>query len=314
MSSSRLAVMAHYDPRGQVGPHVHHQAASLAEAVDKLVIVSTAQLTDRSRAALAQYGEVVERANYGYDFFSYKIGLENQALAPYDEVIICNDTYVGPLRPYSEIFAAMATRPVDFWGFSESRRIQPHLQSFFLAFRSWAVQSRAFQTFWARMSPISDRLRVIRRYEIGISKSLTDAGFTYAPYFVETPQDRKMAHRRVSWWTAHQRGEDARARLDWWRQNRAQEWNPAVALADRALLDARLPYVKLDTLRYDPYGLNARHLLTLCEEGFPQAFEGVRSFIDTTSTYYRPREKEVLHPTPAVLKPFRPMVEYRRAP
>src|SRR5436853_7019678 len=45
--SRRLAVMAHYDYRGGVGPHVRRQVETLASAVDRLLVVSTADLTDQ---------------------------------------------------------------------------------------------------------------------------------------------------------------------------------------------------------------------------------------------------------------------------
>ena len=71
-------------------------------------------------------------------------------LRRYDEVVVCNDTYVGPLRPYRRLFDEMAGRAVDFWGLSASQRISPHVQSFFVAFRPWLVSSRAFGSFWER--------------------------------------------------------------------------------------------------------------------------------------------------------------------
>ena len=130
--------MAHYDHRGGVGPHVRRQVESVAAAVDRRIVVSTAALTDESRAWLDERVELVERPNYGYDFTSYQVGLHRAGLAgdltSYDEVVICNDTYV-PVTPYDAIFAAMADQPVDFWGLTRTERVAPHVQSFFVAFR-----------------------------------------------------------------------------------------------------------------------------------------------------------------------------------
>jgi Rhamnan synthesis protein F len=313
---SRLAVMAHYDPRGEVGPHVRRQVAALAEGVDDLVIVTTAELTDASRSWLTGHGRLIERDNFGYDFFSYKTGLDAVAdLTAYDEVVICNDTYVGPLTSYRSIFAEMADQPVDFWGLTGSERIRPHLQSFFVVFRSWLVGSDTFRGFWETMTPISNRSKVIHRYEVGMSTLLTDAGFRWAPYFTENDGDRSLARRRMLWWTAHRAPwpPGSREERAWFSEQRRAPWNPAIGLADAALSAARLPYVKLDTLRYDPYGLNADRLLSLCEKAYPDAFDGVRSFLGETATFYPPREAERLRPTPALLKPMRSLVEYGRA-
>ena len=310
---SRLAVMAHYDPRGQVAPHVRRHVQSLAEAVDELVIVSTAVLDDAAKSFLSGHGRLIHRPNYGYDFFSYKTGLESSRLTGHDEVVVCNDTYIGPLVDYTEIFDAMADRPADFWGLSASMRVHPHVQSFFVAFRPWLVESQAFRGFWERMSPVSDRAKVIAAYEVGLTRALADAGFRWTSYFTENAADRVLAQRRVAWWSLH-RLPPPRSRLDlaWLAERSKDPWNPAIALADVALDGGRLPYVKIDTLRYDPYGLGAERLLRLCEERFPAEFDGVRDYLDATAPLAGARPDTELRATPLGMRPLRRLVEYRR--
>ena len=307
--------MAHYDPRGEVAPHVRRQGLALSRSVDDVVFVSTASLTDESRHWFKRHGRLIERANYGYDFYSYRTGLEAAPpLGQYDEVVICNDTYVGPLVSYTTVFDAMARLAVDFWGLTRSRRIAPHIQSFFVVFRPWVVASRAFGDFWTGMTPISDRRKVISLYEVGMSQRLSEAGFAWEPYFKENSVDDRIARRRMAWWTAHRKDfPDHGSYLAWWAEQSKAPWNPAIALADRALDEGRLPCVKIDTLRYDPYGLNASRLLDLSEHHYAAEFEGVRAFLDDTSKFYPPREVGALRPTPLALKPMRPVLEYRDA-
>ncbi|MCD4524766.1 rhamnan synthesis F family protein [Nocardioides sp. cx-173] len=306
--------MAHYDPRGLVAPHVRRHVAALASAVDELVVVSTAELDDEGAAFLESHARLIRRPNYGYDFFSYKTGLEASRLTGHDEVIVCNDTYVGPLVDYSEIFETMGSRPADFWGLTASQRVHPHVQSFFVAFRPWVLDSQAFARFWRTMSPVSDRGKVIAAYEVGLSRSLTDAGFRWSSYFSETDADRTLAQRRVAWWTVHRLPPPrSRRQLSWLLERAKDPWNPAIALADVALDGGRLPYVKIDTLRYDPYGLGADRLLLLCEQRYPEAFAGVREYLDATSAISTVRPDTVLRPTPRALRPLRRLVEYRRA-
>src|SRR3954452_8948341 len=138
--------MAHYDPRGLVAPHVRRQLQALAASVDRLVVVTTSDLEEASRRFLSEHGRLIERANYGYDFFSYRAGLLAEDLTPYDEVTVCNDSYVGPLRPYTDVYGSMSAEPVDFWGLTETDRVSHHVQSFFVTFRAWVVGSRAFRT------------------------------------------------------------------------------------------------------------------------------------------------------------------------
>jgi len=307
--------MAHYDYRGALGPHVRRQVESVAEAVDRMLLVTTATLTEDSRAWLRDRVELVERTNYGYDFTSYQVGLRRAGdLSSYDEVVICNDTYV-PVTPYTGIFATMAEHPVDFWGLTRTERVAPHVQSFFVAFRPWVVGSRTFGRFWSGLDPLSSRRQVIMQHEVGLSDGLHEAGFRSGAYFTETEADRRLARRRVKWWAAHRRpSQRGRAAIQQWRERAAEPWNPAAALADRVLDGGRLPYVKLDTLRFDPYGLGAEKLLAYCEQAYPEEFAGVRSFLAETARFYPPRPTEQLRPTPAALLPMRRQVEYRRVP
>jgi len=162
------------------------------------------------------------------------------------------------------------------------------------------------------MTPLSDRKQVIKRYEIGMSQVLYDAGFVSAPYFVESAADQRLARQRVRWWAAHRRDIPGSSTLGRVRRQSLESWNPSAGLADAALPDGRLPYVKIDTLRYDPYGLGVDRLLAACEQRFPDAFEGVRGFLADTAHLYPPRPLERLLPTPAALRPARPLVQYRR--
>ncbi len=306
--------MAHFDPDGSVGPHVQRQVAALAAAVDDLVVVTTADLTTEARELLSSHARVIERPNVGYDFLSYKVGLSAVDLSAYDEVTVCNDSYVGPLTDYGVIYDRMSSQHVDFWGLTETDRVSHHVQSFFVTFRPVVVASEEFRRFWSEMKPLSSRYKVIRRYEVGLSRRLYGAGFTSAPFFVESDADQRMARRRVRWWALRRTGipttRDSAALL---RKRAREPWNPSLGLADRALAAGRLPYVKIDTLRYDPYDLGADRLLTLCEERFPHAFSGVRQFLESTAHHYPPRPNEQLKDLPRTLRPARRLVAYRPA-
>ncbi len=308
-----FATMAHYDPRGRVAPHVRRHVEALTKAFERVVVVSTADLEPADEAWLVANCELHRRANYGYDFFSYRAGLlEAGNLEDYDRVVICNDSFVGPLQDYEQILEAMSRRPVDFWGLTGSERVAPHVQSFFVCFMPWVVRSHAFQQFWQRMSPVSDRLQVIRRYEVGMSTALQEAGFAGGSYFTENDADRRIGRLRVLWWAAlRAQKKPARARLGAFRRFATEAWNPCAGLADRALGESRLPLVKIDTLRYDPYGLGADSLLSACEAAYPEQFGDIRTFLAETARFYPPRKGEVLPAPVAPLRVAYPAVRYR---
>jgi rhamnan synthesis protein F len=308
---NRLVVLACFDPDGEVAPHVRRHIEAWQGECRRLIVVTTSRLTAEARSWLRANAELVERENYGYDFSSYRSGLSTAGdLSGYDEVVVCNDTFVGPLRPYSRIFAEMAGVPVDFWGITLSGRIEPHVQSFFVVFRRWVVGSKAFVDFWRHLAPVSDRRQVIRRYEVGLSSRLVAAGFTMGSYFSESQRDRLLARLRVAWWVLRRRG----GRAGGYRSIRErvnEPWNPTYALADAALDGGRLPLVKLDVLRLDPYGLGSTGLLRRCEREYPAAFAGVAAFLDRTRSRSPGREGEDLRPAPLPVRPLGRLVGYR---
>lgn len=304
--------MAQFDVHGLVAPHVRRNIEALGSAFDRIIVVSTSDLTASSEAWLSSRTEIIRRANFGYDFWSWREGLAAvDELDTYGAVAILNDTFVGPLRSYSSLFAEMDSQPVDYWGLTACERVAPHLQGNFVVFRPWVVASSAFREFWARMVPISDRSQVIRRYEVGLSQCLQAAGFRSASYFLPTKEDEVAARRRVAWWAEHRSSRESHSRppKSVVRARGLEPYNPVYALADRAL-DGRLPLVKIDTLRHDPYKLGADALLSKFERRYPHEFSGVREFLNRTASHYPTRPGERLLRTPARAWAMWPSVRY----
>lgn len=305
--------MAHFDPDGVVAGHVRRQIEAWLDLGAKPTFVTTADLQDADREWLAPKVTLIERENVGHDFVSYQRGLlDSGDLSGYDEVVICNDTFVGPLVPLAQIFAAMASSKADFWGVARCDRRKPHVQSYFVVFRRSVLGSPVFQQFWAELVPLASRRAVIRRYEVGMSVKLRKAGFKLASFFRETRGERRLGRLRVAWWVLHRNpvGGDGSRLARFWRDAH-EPWNPATAFADAALDHGRLPLVKIDTLRHDPYGLGSTKLLALCEKAYPAEFAEVRAYLARTAPQYPTRKGEELRPTPWWLRPFGPLVAYR---
>jgi lipopolysaccharide biosynthesis protein len=303
--------MAHYDPQGEIAPHVRRHLLALTEVAEQVVFVTTAKLTDADAEWVSQHARLVMRENYGYDFFSYRSGLlEAEDLTQYDRVVICNDTFVGPLVDYAEIFAEMDAQPCDFWGLTRSDRVAPHVQSFFVCFRNWVVRSQAFQHFWQRMEPLSNRSQVIHRYEVGMTTALEAAGFRSASYYNESPAEARLARRRMVWrgllLTKSMPLAKRRARF---LRYAHEPWNPNAALADRALVSGGLPIVKIDTLRYDPYGLGSDRLLQAGIAARPDLFGDMPDYLARTAPFYPHRPSEKL-PDPGAIRAAFPFVRY----
>jgi len=294
---SLLVVMAHFDAGQTLRQHTLSAIQNYASAADRVVVVSTSGIRDSDYDRLPLRVDFVTRPNYGYDFFSYKWGLDIVGdFAAFDRIVITNDTFVGPVVPLSELVASDRAAEYDLMGMTWSENHGGHAQSFFVTVNGYVARSTSFQQFWRDMTPVSDRMDVIRRYEVGLTASVVGAGFTAGGYFEPNAAEKELARARF----AHQFAvrllpgtggkvkRDARP-VD---PDRLRLYNPAIAFADRFILDARLPLLKFDTLRFDPYGLGADCLLHEAELVQPDAMDGVRGFLRETKVRYPFRDKE----------------------
>jgi hypothetical protein len=289
---STLAVFSHFDRDGLVAPHVLRYVRDLAGAVDRLIVVSTADLAGPDRGELAGLGELIVRENIGYDFYSWKVGLDTVGdWTGYDRVLLANDSVVGPLRPMPEILRTGPGSPADFWGMTASHEITPHVQSWFLVFERAALDSPELAGFWREMTPISDRRSVIVRYELGLSRLLLGAGLRPGAFLHPNRTQFVRAMRRFekvlrsqperAAWARKISGAHSDAQ---WREVLARRppWNPTHVFWD-CVLDGGLPFVKLELLRDDPYRLGRQKILSQLERTFPEPFAGVRDYLRRTA-------------------------------
>jgi len=192
----RAFVVAHYDPAGRVARHLHGLVAHVA-SLGRVVFVST-NLSDGEAEALRSRGfEVITRANEGYDFFSYRRGIEALGdLAAIDALTIFNSSFVclDPPTLTTRFFSSLSP-DIDVLGITSNYEYAAHVQSYWMSFETRRVlDSGAFASFWKDMQPVSDRNLVIPRYEVGLSQAMNRAGFRLASAFTPPAGERPPYH------------------------------------------------------------------------------------------------------------------------
>ncbi|MGL4255667.1 MAG: rhamnan synthesis F family protein, partial [Microbacterium sp.] len=204
--TKRLALVAHFDARGELAPHVARQLDMLARSFDRVVVASTSRLSSQARAEISARAELIERTNLGQDFGSWHEALEaNDFARGYDELLLTNDSYVSTITDLEPVISQMASRRVEVWGMTKTWRHAEHIQSYFLYFTSPALRSRAFAQFWSDFAPAPDRTAAILRQEVGISTLMRNAGFRLGSYFEPTLAERRLANRRGVHWLIRRR-------------------------------------------------------------------------------------------------------------
>jgi len=114
---------------------------------------------------------VVVRRNVGYDFGSWKTGIDcyPDMGKHYSHILFANDSVYGPLVDLKPVIEKWVESDVDVWALTDSYERRDHLQSYFWGVNTRAINSGFFDYFWRRyFRYVSDRNIVIDRYELRI--------------------------------------------------------------------------------------------------------------------------------------------------
>ncbi|MDT2756587.1 rhamnan synthesis F family protein [Enterococcus asini] len=168
---------------------------ALAKLSDKVLIVVNGSVNEEDKKRLAEFGEVVFRDNAGYDTAGFRYGIQylgKETLANYDELLLVNDTNVGPFGDLKETFAQMAQKKVDFWGitygeaqpdftgYNKYKYIPVHLQSFFLVIEKSMFSSNQFFEYWEALKDTNSRNKAIGRHETVFTTHFENLGFIHS--------------------------------------------------------------------------------------------------------------------------------------
>lgn len=185
----RLAIFAHFDKKNILDDYVVYYVKELEKYCEKILVLSLSNLSDTEQKKL---DNVILVNHKEYDFGSYKRGFyyakENGLLKNIDEILFVNDS-VYCVNPLDKIFENEPKS--DFWGIVENKygfkkygklcfsKKQPHIQSWFIAFRKNIFENEIFQEFLNSIKEEKNKNDIILNYEIGLSQTLVNAGFKY---------------------------------------------------------------------------------------------------------------------------------------
>lgn len=194
----RAGIFVFYDRDGVVDRYAEYLLRDLNQNLEKLVIICNGKLSAIGREKLQKLcDQLYVRENAGLDAAGFQEGILHvfgwDELERYDELVLANDTFYGPFRPFKEIFTEMLSHDVDFWGMTEhleaaapgfniSGICPSHLQTYFLVIRSNMVKSREFHEYWERMPVYSDFSQVVKKHETIFTQHFRDRGFRGEAY------------------------------------------------------------------------------------------------------------------------------------
>lgn len=199
-SAKRLGVFIFYDRDQMIDDYVMYMLDSLNDAVEKIIFVSNSDLSKEELSKLDKYNiDINIRENKGLDAGAFKYVYDKykrEYLSSFDELILLNDTFFGPFRPFKDIINDMGDRDIDFWGLtanfnspdgtnhSKDGYIHSHIQTYFVAYRKNVLESDFFNKYWSKydINKNNSFEKVVNNHESYFTYLLEKQGFKWDTY------------------------------------------------------------------------------------------------------------------------------------
>jgi rhamnosyltransferase len=164
----------------------------------EIIFVST-KISEDYFVKMSKYCKVIRRENYGYDFWSYKVGLESISnKKELHSILFLNNSFIAmnPVKLCEEYFSLNINKD-SLFGLTLSNQISRHIQSYWIEFIGpKLINSKDFNDWWLNMIPISNQNDVIIKYEIGLSSDFIKNGYELNALFIPNKDEKLIASMR----------------------------------------------------------------------------------------------------------------------
>ncbi|MXP74994.1 hypothetical protein GN277_06250 [Lachnospiraceae bacterium WCA-9-b2] len=189
---NRAGIFVFYDAQGLVDEYVEFLLSSTDSVLQKLIIIINGKIGKSGYNKLKKYSDsIFKRNNYGYDAGAYKDVfmhfMNKENWKNWDEILLFNDTFYGPIFPWEGVFREMEKEEVDFWGLSRhpgggrilasGQEMPPHIQGYFLVCKKSVFLSSHWQKFWEELEYPRTYREAVENFEIYFSSYFIKRGY-----------------------------------------------------------------------------------------------------------------------------------------
>lgn len=244
-AGASLALFLHWSPDGRVSAMVRRQLALWREQGFTVIFISNSDVPAADRDAVGEHAAlIIRRGNTGLDFGAWRdaYAIATQRFGVPSELLLANDSVLGPIRPMTPIIEAWRAAGQGVFGLTESVAPRPHLQSYLvLASGERAVESVARHLRGFRDS--RSKWRIVQTGEIGLSARVIKDGIDCGAVF-----DYEAACRAIDPATRRELG----PRFAMEGARRPWPLNPTFHLWRPLIERLGFPYLKRELLRSMP--------------------------------------------------------------
>ena len=208
---NQAIVLAHFHKSGKVRSDTLNFLKNCHNKFKRIIFVST-NILPEELAKIPSFVECHVRENIGYDFFSYRLGLEklredtcrpndderkihlvtliNTSILIFDSNKFINQYFTEGIELLKYHFSGLTISPVTK-NPGGTVLIPPHLQSFLLSFSHQVLSNQKVLRWWRRLYSLNEKELIIKKYEISLSQYLAMQGFMPTAIY-QRPNNFKM--------------------------------------------------------------------------------------------------------------------------
>jgi lipopolysaccharide biosynthesis protein len=196
------SVIAHYAEE-EFDSQFYSLVGIISEFCDEVVIVTTSPVTVNA-PNLPRNVQILRRPNLGYDFLSYRVGIErlydlgklNGPLLLVNSSFIVTDNCLFRNAVESALRSSTNEKENEAVGLTISKQFRRHIQSYFIHLPEKVLALDSVRKFWMGVQPKSSKYEVIFSYELGLSKVLADSKVRLRSVFRPSFLIRLQVHYR----------------------------------------------------------------------------------------------------------------------
>jgi len=165
-------IIAHYHSEGIIRSDIVELIKHSSKYFEKIFLIST-NLKKSEKKKLIKYATILIRPNYGYDFYSYKIGIElvlkNEKDFNDKGIFLINSSvlFLKPNKIIKELKKINMSKNT-IYSLTKSWEIHEHLQTYFLFLPLKIFKNNIFYSWWKKIGKFKKRQKIINKYELGL--------------------------------------------------------------------------------------------------------------------------------------------------
>ncbi|KWR74837.1 hypothetical protein RN02_24525 [Pseudomonas sp. PI1] len=259
-----VAVVAHFDVNNVLEENFRQVISCLSQTFDAVILVSTSDLMPAETSSLGKNVTIILRPNFGYDFYSYRVGVQHALqYAELEHLVLVNSSFViSSSAIFSRTLQALLSQAsqYDVVGITESRQFHWHLQSYLLLLSRRMFRAPGFAAFLEGIRPLNSKFEVILAYELGLSRLIDEMQLKACALFQPDRQTRLTAY--CNWMRVLLRDASISdlVRLKPLRHLREVNWTHFGATQ----IAQEFGLIKAEVLRNNPHRIQAKSILDSC--------------------------------------------------